>query len=75
MHEAERVKWYIMTKKQPCIIQNMLDNVMLKEKDAKKDTFCLNPFWQNVAFLYPLNTSENLWFSVVFRGYRNGRLG
>ena len=32
--------------------------------------FCenLNPFWPNVPFLYPLKTSENLW-------YRNRTLG
>ena len=29
----------------------------------------LNPFSTNVALLYPLKTSENLWFSDVFRGY------
>ena len=28
-------------------------------------TFCAT-----VHFLYPLKTSENLWFSDVFRGYR-----
>ena len=26
------------------------------------DTKCLNPFYPNVPFLYPLKTSENLWF-------------
>ena len=31
----------------------------------------LNPFQSSVTFLYPLKTSENLWFSDVFRGYRN----
>ena len=31
----------------------------------------LNPFYSSVTFLYPLKTSENLWFSDVFRGYRN----
>ena len=30
-----------------------------------------NPFQISVSFLWPLNTSENLWFSVFFRGYRN----
>ena len=30
----------------------------------------INPFHQTGLFLYPLKTSENLWFSVVFRGYR-----
>ena len=31
----------------------------------------INPFESSVTFLYPLKTSENLWFSDVFRGYRN----
>ena len=34
-------------------------------------THFINPFKSNVTFLYPLETSENLWFSDVFRGYRN----
>ena len=32
----------------------------------------INSFHTNVPFLYPLKTLENLWFSDVFRGYRNG---
>ena len=34
----------------------------------------LKPFHTNGLFLYPLKTSENPWFSVVFRGYRNKSL-
>ena len=34
----------------------------------------ISPFQPNVQFLYPLKTSENLWFSDVLRGYRNGAL-
>ena len=39
--------------------------------------FCLgeldfNLFQANASFLYPVKTSENLFFSGVFRGYRNG---
>ena len=34
----------------------------------------LNPFSTNVSLLYPLKTSENLWFSDVFRGYGSGTL-
>ena len=30
----------------------------------------LNPFHVTGFFLYPLETFENVWFSVVFRGYR-----
>ena len=33
-----------------------------------------NPFSTNVPLLYPLKTSENLWFSDVFKGYRSGTL-
>ena len=35
----------------------------------------LNPLLPDVLFLYPLKTSENLWFSDVFRGYKNGTPG
>ena len=30
----------------------------------------LNPFYAISPFLYSLQTSENLWFSDVFRGHR-----
>ena len=30
-----------------------------------------NPFESSVTFLYPLKTSESLWFSDFFRRYRN----
>ena len=33
-----------------------------------------NPFSPGIPFLYPLKTSEDLWFSEGFRGYRNGTL-
>ena len=33
-----------------------------------------NPFHANVPFLYPLETSENMGFPKVFRGYRYGTL-
>ena len=33
------------------------------------------PFQVNFSFLYPLKTSENLWFSDVFRGYRKETFG
>ena len=35
----------------------------------------VNPLLPNVLFLYSLKTSENLWFSEVFRGYKKGTLG
>ena len=34
-----------------------------------------NVFDATVLFLYPLKTSENLWFSDVFMGYSKGRDG
>ena len=34
----------------------------------------INPFLANVPILYPLKTSETLWFSGVFRGYKMGTL-
>ena len=40
-----------------------------------KSTFGFNNSFQvNVLFLYPQKTSEKLWFSDVFRGYRKGTL-
>ena len=30
---------------------------------------CMNPFHATGPFLYPLKSSENLWFSDDFRGY------
>ena len=33
-----------------------------------------NPFATNVPLLYPLKTSENLWFSDVFGGCKIGAL-
>ena len=32
-------------------------------------SYFLNPFHATGLFLHPLKTSENLWFSDVFRGY------
>ena len=43
-----------------------LSSVQLKSFFPK-----INPFHVNVPFLYHLKTSENLWSSDVFRGYRN----
>ena len=37
-------------------------------------TSALTHFRLNFTFLYPLTTSENLWFSDVFRGYIDGTL-
>ena len=33
-----------------------------------------NQFLPNAPFLYTLKMSENLWFSGIFWGYRNGTL-
>ena len=35
----------------------------------------INPFQLNAPFLYSLKPSENLWFSDIFRSYRNETLG
>ena len=34
----------------------------------------LNLIHTKISYLYTLKSSENLWFSDVFRGYRNGGL-
>ena len=37
---------------------------------------CSNPFQANVLLIHtPMETSNNLWFSNVFRGSRSGKLG
>ena len=35
----------------------------------------INPFLLNFLFLHLLKTSENLWISNVFRGYKKGTFG
>ena len=35
-------------------------------------SFVINPFIANVPVLYPLRAPRNLWFSVVFSGYKCG---
>ena len=34
----------------------------------------INAFIAYIAFLYPMETTENLWFTDIFRGYRNGAI-
>ena len=56
----------------------MKTSFMESQKVAKlKELFwrMLNPFVPNASFLYPLKTSENLWFADVFRGQKKGALG
>ena len=36
--------------------------------------YWVSSFHANGPFLYPLKTLGNVWFSDVFRGYRNGKL-
>ena len=59
-----------------CSLEGYFEIVVnLRKKVLSQSSFHLiNPFYANVPFLYPLKTSENLWFSDVFRGYRNGTL-
>ena len=37
--------------------------------------FSINSFYTTGLYLYPLKTSENLWFSDVFRRYRKRPVG
>ena len=51
------------------------EKVMIGEAASKFKAFLLvhitdNPFLANLPVLYPLKTSENLWFSGVFRGMK-----
>ena len=47
--------------------QNIQINYLFKTRVSQ---LLLNPFHAYCLFLYLLNTSKNLWFSDVFRGYR-----
>ena len=35
----------------------------------------IKPFLAKIPIWYPLKTSENLWFSVVFRAHKNRNIG
>ena len=48
--------------------------LLVKNISAFWQYFLINPFSTNVPLPYPLKTSENLWFSDIFRGYRSGTL-
>ena len=59
--------------------RSALPQILIKYPNNKKTQLQLfftffgnffNPFYAIGLFLYPLKTSENLWFSDVFRGYR-----
>ena len=52
------------------VAYNLLYQKVLRRKFAT----LINPFSINVPFLYPLETSENLRYSEVFRRYRSGTL-
>ena len=54
------------------ILQHLLQDFL--SVPGHFETLCVNPFHANFPFLYPLKTSENLWFSDVFRGYTNETL-
>ena len=46
----------------------------MKELNKHHPTnFQVNPFYATGLFLYLLKILENLWFSDIFRGYRNRR--
>ena len=40
------------------------------QRSSRREIELFNPFHATDIFLYPLKTSENLWFSDVFRGVR-----
>ena len=49
-------------------------NSLYQKVLRRKFVTMINPFSINVPFLYPLETSENLRYSEVFRRYRSGTL-
>ena len=46
----------------------------LKEHYKILNHSVINPFQANIPILYPLKTTENLYFSGIFRGYKMGTL-
>ena len=51
-------------------VQDLL--CLILQTSLYRPTF--DPFHTTVLFLYPLNTSKNIWLSDVFRRYRSGTL-
>ena len=47
---------------------------LLMAASVNEKKFSLDLFYATGLFLYPLKTSENFWFSDVFRGYRKRSL-
>ena len=51
-----------LKEREACLLIQALTGRLFEEE--------INPFLPNVPFLIPLKTSENLWFSDVFRGIK-----
>ena len=56
------------------VIHSWYTTSVIQKSRIMKNHCQTNPFHAKVPFLYLLKTSKNLWFSDVFRGYRNGKL-
>ena len=50
----------------------MLESIKINRNLGTK---WVNPFLTSIAILYFLKLPENLWFSDVFRGQKNGNIG
>ena len=54
-------------------IKYLLNDTNFSVQMKKANSPFFNLFYAAGLFLYPLRTSESLWFSDVFRGYRKGK--
>ena len=52
----------------------MFNRVLNKRLEIDNNQHFITLFHANVPFLHPLKTPENLWFSHVFREYKNRAL-
>ena len=80
--EIEIIQWYLpvcwmrLMRKWPNIFQTISAWGCYKLFNETADIFVLllivlNPYHVNVPYLYPLKTSQKLWFSDVFSRYRH----
>ena len=68
MNELSSIICGIVSLRPSAILEVILyGDKMLNDKSNQP---ILNPFHATDLFWYPLKTSENLWFSDVFRGYQ-----
>ena len=69
------IKWPVLMIRQNFSTSAYFYGYTKKRKFLSSRLSCINLFLSNVVLLYSPKTSETLWLSDVFRGYRNATLG